>query len=125
MNDVVVSGDGVRDAHGNEGGDCQRADDDPRTFRDRATHGSPPGHTTQESIGAESSGTTSRAQTFRKTRNLGELGPSSIMEVATGNRAIVAPTRRADESACRPGSVTGTLRSQRATIHLRLPLPTA
>ena len=33
--------------------------------------------------------------------------------------------RRADEPACRPGSVTGTLRSQRATIHLRLPLPTA
>ena len=31
----------------------------------------------------------------------------------------------ADESACRPGSVTRTLRSQRATIHLRLPLPTA
>ena len=31
----------------------------------------------------------------------------------------------ADESAYRPGSVIGTLRSRRATIHLRLPLPTA
>ena len=32
---------------------------------------------------------------------------------------------RADESAYRPGSVACTLRHKRATIHLRLPLPTA
>jgi hypothetical protein len=125
MNDVVAGGDGVCDAHRHESGDGQRAYDDPRTFRDRATHGSPPGHTTQQVLARNLAVPPRPRKRFVKPEIAASRDRVRSRTLRCENRAIVALFRRANESAYRPGSVTGTLRSQRATIHLRLPLPTA